>query len=164
METQRKVEQHNPQTDFDFLIGKWKIHNRRLKERLKGSSSWDEFEGTVVARHIWGGAANIDEFEADAPFGHIQGLTLRLYSPNSNQWSLYWSTSKTGTLEKPMIGEFKNGVGEFYDEEMFEGRSIYARFVWSEITENSCRWEQAFSADGGKTWETNWIVQFERIE
>src|SRR5438046_10321682 len=102
METARRTELHDPQKDFDFLIGKWKIHNRRLTERLKGSNTWEEFEGTVVARHVWGGRANVDEFEADSPSGHIQGLTLRLYNPNSKQWSLYWSTSKTGTLEKPM--------------------------------------------------------------
>jgi hypothetical protein len=164
MTTQEKAIRNDPQRDFDFFIGKWKSHNRRLKERLKGSDSWEEFDGTVVARHIWGGRANIDEYEADAPFGHVQGMTLRLFDPNAKQWSLYWSNSKNGTLEKPMIGEFKDGTGDFYDQEMFEGRSIFARFRWSNITKNSCRWEQAFSADGGNTWETNWIVDFERME
>src|SRR5262245_50684317 len=98
--------ERDPQKDFDFLIGKWKVHNRRLKERLKGSDIWFEFDGTVVARHIWGGRANTDEYEADSPIGHIQGMTLRLYDPKSQQWSLYWANSATGILEKPMIGEF----------------------------------------------------------
>jgi hypothetical protein len=162
MNRQNESKPHDPQRDFDFFIGKWKVHNRKLKERLKGSTAWEEFEGTVVARHIWGGKANTDEYEADSPSGHIQGMTLRLFDPKSRQWSLYWSNSSTGHLEKPMIGEFKDGLGEFYDQEMYEGKSIYVRFLWSGLTENSCRWEQAFSADGGKTWETNWIMQFER--
>jgi hypothetical protein len=156
------VVERNPQTDFDFFIGSWNVHNRRLKERLNGSDSWDEFEGTVVARHIWGGRANTDEYEADSPIGHIQGMTLRLYDPKSQQWSLYWANSANGTRDKPMIGGFKNGRGEFYDQEMFEGKSVYVRYIWSDITDTSCRWEQAFSPDGGKTWETNWIMEFTR--
>jgi len=156
--------EHDPQKDFDFFIGSWKVHNRKLKERLKGSSSWEEFEGTVVAQKIWGGRANMDEFEADSPSGHIQGMTLRLYNPKSQQWSLYWSNSKNGTLEIPVVGGFKDGRGEFYSQELFEGKSIFVRFLWSGITENTCRWEQAFSTDGGKTWETNWINEFVRIK
>jgi hypothetical protein len=157
-----EAKRHDPQTDFDFLIGTWKVHNRKLKERLKGSNSWDEFDGTVVARQVWGGRANMDEYEADSPSGHIQGMTLRLYNPKTQQWSLNWSNSASGTLDVPMIGGFKDGRGEFYDQEFFEGRSIYVRYVWSEITATSCRWEQAFSPDGGKTWEINWIMDFVR--
>jgi hypothetical protein len=155
--------EHNGQKDFDFLIGTWKTRNRKLKGRLKGSNQWEEFEGTVVAKHLWHGKANVDEYEADSPSGAIQGITLRLYNPESKQWSLYWANSTNGFLEKPMIGEFKNGRGEFFDQEMFEGKSIFCRFVWCDVTENSCRWEQAFSEDGGKTWETNWIVEFSRL-
>jgi hypothetical protein len=150
--------------DFDFLFGKWKVLNRKLKERLKGSNVWDEFETRAVARQVWNGKGNIDEIEGDTPSGHMQGMTLRLFNPKSQQWSLYWANSNNGFLDPPMIGSFKNGVGEFYDQEMFEGRSIYCRFIWSEIGSNSCRWEQAYSDDGGKTWETNWIMQFSRIE
>ena len=155
--------ERDPQKDFDFFMGRWKGHNRKLKQRLKGCTDWEEFESTVVAQPLWGGRANIDVLEGDAPSGHIQGLTLRLYNPKSKQWSLYWANSANGTLEKPMIGIFENGRGEFFDQEMFEDKAIFVRFVWSDITENSCRWEQAFSEDGGKTWETNWTVQFTRI-
>jgi hypothetical protein len=151
------------QTDFDFLFGRWKVHNRRLRERLKGSSTWDEFEATVVARPLWGGSANVDEYEAAGPAGPIHGLTLRLFNPRSRQWSIYWANRANGTLDVPMIGSFKNGRGEFYDQEMFEGRSIYVRFIWSDITPASCRWEQAFSEDGGKTWETNWVMDLRRV-
>ena len=152
----------NGQTDFDFFIGEWKVHNRRLRNPLQGSDSWYEFDGTSVARHLWGGKANIDEYAADSPSGPIQGMTLRLFDPKSRQWSLYWANSANGTLDKPMTGEFKDGRGEFFDQETFEGRSIYVRYVWSDATPTSCRWEQAFSADGGKTWETNWIMEFTR--
>lgn len=161
-EQQAATKNQNPQQDFDFFMGNWRVHNRRLTERLKGSTSWEEFEGTVVARHIWGGRANTDEFEADSPSGHIQGMTLRLYDPRSQQWRLYWANSATGVLERPMIGGFTDGRGEFYDQEIYEGKAIYVRYVWSNITATSCRWEQAFSSDGGKTWETNWIMEFER--
>jgi hypothetical protein len=149
--------------DFDFLIGKWKVRNRKLKERLKGSNLWEEFEARAEARHLWNGKANVDEIEAETPSGYLQGMTLRLFNPTSQQWSIYWASSKNGFLDPPMIGSFKNGIGEFYDQEMFEGKSIYCRFIWDEITENSCRWQQAYSEDGGKTWETNWIMDFLRI-
>jgi hypothetical protein len=158
-----EAKRHDPRTDFDFIIGSWKVHNRRLKQRLKGSDSWEEFEGRVVARKIWGGAANVDEYDAESPSGRIRGMTVRLYNPQSQQWSLYWGNHANGVLDTPMIGGFKDGRGEFYDQEMFEGRSIYVRFIWSNITANTARWEQAFSPDGGKTWETNWIMEFTRI-
>ena len=106
--------------------------------------------------------ANTDEYEGVAPFGPIQGMTLRLFDPASRQWRLYWANSATGILDRPVVGSFRNGRGEFYNEDTHEGRSIYTRYIWSEITESSCRWEQAFSVDGGKSWETNWIMEFTR--
>lgn len=152
------------QTDFDFIIGQWKVHHRRLKQALKGLEDWEEFDGTSSARKVWGGAANVDEIEGDSvTWGRIQGMTVRLYDPKSHQWRIYWANRKWGTLDPPMIGEFKDGRGEFFNQELFEGRGIYVRFIWSGITENACRWEQAFSADGGKTWETNWIMNFTRV-
>jgi hypothetical protein len=155
-------EPRDGQHDFDFLIGSWRIRNRRLREPLTGSDSWYEFDATGVARKVWDGLANMDEYDGDSPSGRIRGMTLRLYDPKSRQWSLYWANAANGTLDKPMTGEFKDGRGEFYDQETFRGRSIYVRYVWSGITTTSCRWEQAFSADGGKTWETNWIMDMTR--
>jgi hypothetical protein len=155
------------QHDFDFLRGTWKTHLSRLVKPLTGSTTWVEFDGTIVDRPVWGGLANLDEFEADGPNGHIQGLTLRLYNPQSHQWSLYWATSKDGTLGlPPTVGAFdsKNGRGEFFDQETFNGRSIIVRYVWSDITPTSARFEQAFSADGGKTWEPNWISTMVRVQ
>jgi hypothetical protein len=104
----------------------------------------------------------MDEYEADSPFGHIQGMSVRIYNPKSHQWNIYWAAATKGVFEKPMIGQFKNGLGEFFDQEEFEGKAIYVRFLWSEITPNSCRWEQAFSYDGKGTWEANWIMTMTR--
>lgn len=154
----------NGQTDFDFIIGSWTIHNRRLREPLQGANDWYEFAATSVCRPLWGGKGNLEEYEGDAPSGRIQGMAVRLFNPQTRQWSIYWGNSANGTLDVPMIGEFKDGRGEFFDQEMFRGRAIYVRFTWSGITPASCRWEQAFSADGGKSWETNWIMEFTRVE
>jgi hypothetical protein len=158
---------HDGQHDFDFEIGSWKIHLKRLDKRLVGSTTWIAFDGTSVTRKVWDGRANLEEFETDSPAGgHIEGLTLRLYDPQTRQWSLYWATSKSGALGPPTIGEFKNGRGEFYDTEPSgpNGRSILVRFVWSDITPNSAHFEQSFSDDGGKTWEVNWITDQTRVK
>lgn len=118
------------QGDFDFLFGRWNVHNRRLRERLKGSTHWDEFDGTAVARPILGGMGNVNDYEAAGPSGPILGLALRLFNPRSQEWSIYWASGDTGTLDlPPMVGSFRNGRGEFYNQEMFEGRSVYVRFV-----------------------------------
>ena len=146
------------QHDFDFEIGTWKTHLRRLLHPLTGSTTWVEYEGRTVVRKVWNGRANLVELKVDGPTGQIEGLSLRLYNPESHQWSLNWANSSAGTLGQPMIGEFKNGRGEFFDHELFNGRAILVRNVWSDITPNSCRFEQAFSDDGGKTWEVNWIA------
>lgn len=149
--------------DFDFLFGRWTIRNRRLKEWLAGSSEWVEFASTNVAQPVWGGAANLDEYEAlDTPWGEIHGMTLRLYDEKAGQWSIYWANRKNGKLDPPMTGAWKDGRGEFYDQELFHGRMIYVRFLWTNESANAARWEQAFSDDGGRTWETNWIMEMER--
>jgi hypothetical protein len=158
--------QRDGQHDFDFEIGTWKIHLKRLKDRLVGSTTWIEFDGTSVTRKVWDGRANLEEMEVDSPTGHIEGLTLRLYDPQTHQWSLYWATSKSGAIGVPTIGEFKNGRGEFYDTEPSgpNGKSILVRFIWSDITPNSAHFEQSFSDDGGKTWEVNWITDQTRVK
>ena len=163
---QQGATQHDGQHDFDFEIGTWKIHLKRLDRRLVGSTNWVEFDGTSVTRKVWDGRANLEEFETDSPEGgHIEGLTLRLYDSQTHQWSLYWATSKSGAMGAPTIGEFKNGRGEFFDTEPSgpNGRSILVRFVWSDITPNSAHFEQSFSDDGGKTWEVNWITDQTRV-
>ena len=155
---QAKTEAPDGPHDFDFEFGKWKTHLKRLVHPLTGSTAWVECDGTTVVRGVWAGKANLVELEADCPGGHFEGLSLRLYNPQSHQWSLNFSNSGDGTLSQPTIGEFKNGRGEFFDQELLNGRAILVRFVISDITRNSCRFEQAFSQDGGKTWEVNWIA------
>ena len=146
------------QHDFDFEIGTWKTHLRRLKAPLSGDTTWLTYEGISVVRTIWNGKANIVELIADGPAGHLEALSLRLYNPESRQWSIHSASSRTGTISVPTIGEFRNGRGEFYDQELFNGRAILVRNVWSDITSTSCRFEQAFSDDGGKTWGVNWVA------
>ena len=150
--------QRDGKHDFDFEIGNWKTHLKRLQHPLTGSTTWIEYEGTSVVRKIWDGRANLVELEVDGPIGHIEGLSLRLYDPAAHQWSLNFANSAQGTMSVPTVGEFKNGRGEFYDQEPFNGRTILVRNVFSEITANSCRFEQSFSDDGGKTWEVNWVA------
>ena len=154
--------ENDGRNDFDFLIGKWKVHHRRLVERLKGSTEWMEFEGETVDRKIMNGIGNMDENIIHMEKGPIHAISLRLFNPESKEWSIFWSTDKTGALDIPMIGGFKDGRGEFYAQEVNNGSHVYSRFIWSKITANSCQWEQALSEDGGRTWETNWIMEFTR--
>ena len=151
------------QHDFDFEIGTWRTRLSRRLHPLTGSTTWVQYEGTTVVRKVWKGRANLVELEVDGPAGHIEGLSLRLYNPESHQWSLNFANSSGGTISPPTIGEFKNGRGEFFDQETLNGRAIYVRFVISEITPNSCHFEQSFSDDGGKTWELNWIATDTRL-
>ena len=155
--------EHDGRTDFDFLIGSWNIQHRRLKERLKGCTEWEEFEGTGKVRHILGGLGNLDELTMNRGSGRVQAVTVRLYNPVSGEWSIYWATdSNPGRLDVPMVGKFDGGRGEFFSQELFEGRHIFSRFIWTVNGPDACHWEQAFSADGGKTWETNWTMTFTR--
>ena len=154
--------ENDGRNDFDFLIGTWKVHHRRLVERLKGSTEWMEFEGETVDRKIMNGIGNMDENIIHMEKGLIHAISLRLFNPESKEWSIFWSTDKTGALDIPMIGGFKDGRGEFYAQEVNNGSHVYSRFIWSKITANSCQWEQALSEDGGRTWETNWIMEFTR--
>ena len=165
----RTSPQHVPvkrdgQRDFDFEIGTWKTRLSRRLRPLTGSNTWVEYEGTTVVRKVWDGRANLVELEVNGPAGRIEGLSLRLYNPESRQWSLNFSNSAGGTLSAPVMGEFKNGRGEFYGQESLNGRAIFVRFVISDITPDSCRFEQAFSDDGGKSWEVNWVAVDTRVK
>jgi hypothetical protein len=150
------------QHDFDFLMGAWKTHISRLQLPLTGSKAWTSVDGTVVNRKVWDGRADLEEIEADGATGHLEGLTLRLYRPQAHQWSLYWANSEDGVLGQPLVGEFHNGRGEFYDQEIFNGSAVCVRNVYFDITANSYRFEQAYSKDGGKTWEPNFTAALTR--
>ena len=150
------------QHDFDFHFGTWKAHNLLLAHPLSGSTTWIELNGTVTVRKIWDGRANLEEIESSNATTHFQGLTLILYNPASHQWSQTFANIDDGTLGQPLIGEFKNGRGEFFHQELIHGRSILVRFVWSDITPDSHHVEQSFSDDGGKTWEPNFVATLTR--
>jgi hypothetical protein len=149
--------------DFDFFVGSWKVYHRRLKEILKNSGDWEEFQSTVTDRNIMGGIGNLEEMVFERETGRAYGTSLSIFNPPTGQWSQYWVDSTNAVLQDPMVGKFTNGVGELFSEDEFEGRRVLARAIWSHITETSCRWEQALSDDEGKTWETNWIMEFERV-
>ena len=168
-ETRSAGLQQNPtvrdaQHDFDFEIGTWKTHLKRLMHPLTGSTTWVEYEGSSVVRSVWNGRANLVELEVDGPSGHLEGLSLRLYNPQSRQWSLNFANSAAGVMSQPTVGEFKNGRGEFFDQEPFNGRMILVRNVFLDITPDSYRFEQAYSDDGGKTWEANWVATDTRLK
>ena len=157
--TNTAASQHDEQHDFDFNFGTWHTHMKRLQHPLSGSNTWIELNGTVTVRKVWDGRAQLEEVEADGPKGHFEDLGLFLYNPQAHQWSLNFANSRTEILGvPPTIGAFKNGEGVFYDQEIFNGRAILARITWSDIKPDSHRFEQAFSGDGGKTWETNVVA------
>lgn len=160
---QQTPTERDGQHDFDPLIGAWKYHLKKLLHPLTGSTAWAEFDGTGGCFKVWDGRAQLDTIEVDSPTGHIEGLTLRLYNPQSHQWRLYWANSKNGILDPPQIGEFKNGRGEFYAQDILNGKSIIIRFVWTNMTTTTPHFEQSFSDDGGKTWEVNWITDQTRV-
>lgn len=160
--TKPNAEMRDARADFDFLIGQWNVRHRRLRERLKGSTSWEEFEGTTVDRFILGGLGNIGEAKLTRASGPLEAMSIRLFDPQAQQWSAYFANSIQGTLSLPMTGGFAHGRGEFYVQEPLDGKQIFSRLIWSDITPTSYRWEQAFSADGGRTWETNWIMELTR--
>jgi len=153
----------NGQHDFDFDFGTWKMHLRRLVHPLTGSSEWTEMEGTTVTNKIWGGRANLATVEADGPSGHLELLALRLYDPRADQWNISFATSDSAVLSVPAVGGFTDGRAEFYDSELFHGRNILVRFSIWPVSPGEVRSEQAFSADGGATWETNWINTYTRV-
>ncbi len=152
------------QHDFDWEFGIWKTHLKRRLRPLSGSHDWVEYRGTTTVRKVWNGRANLVELDVTGPAGHIEALALRLYNPETRQWSLNFSNSAGGTMAIPTVGEFKAGRGEFYAHETLDGRSILVRFIISEFSQKSAHFEQAFSEDGGKTWETNWIAVDTRVE
>jgi quinol monooxygenase YgiN len=146
--------------DFDFLIGDWRVHHRRLKERLANNQEWVEFEGICASRKILGGLGNMDENLLDMPDGAYSAVTLRTYDRAKDQWSIWWIDSRNpGQLDPPVVGRFENGVGTFFADDKFKGKPIRVRFLWTRLS-TTPHWEQAFSNDGGKTWETNWTMDF----
>jgi hypothetical protein len=153
---------HDGQSDFDFVLGRWKVKNRVLSRR-GGSDHWAEFDATSFNRPIWDGKANVEEWDGVGPSGRIQGFALRLYDPAARQWSIYWADRRYATLGAPAVGSFKDGRGEFFSDGTLDGKKTRERVVWIRLSPTTCHWEQGVSLDGGKTWETNWTMDFIRI-
>jgi hypothetical protein len=157
----QEAAQHDGQGDFDFLVGSWKIHLKRLIQPNNGSKEWVELDGTVVCRQVFDGRAEVEEFTVESRDKkmHIQGLATRFYNPASHQWSIWWANAKDGAMyPPPVVGEFKNGRGEFYDQEVVNGRVVFTRYVWTGTTTNSPHFEQSISTDGGNSWELTWVT------
>lgn len=149
--------------DFDFLVGRWDVAHRRLRRRLAGDTCWEEFDGVCESRPIIGGLGNIDDNVLELPAGTYRAATLRVFDPAAGLWSIWWVDGRAPRLEPPVHGRFDGGVGTFLgDDVLGDGRPVRVRFTWSEIAGHSARWDQAFSADGGATWEDNWTMRFER--
>ncbi len=150
--------------DFDFLAGSWRVRHRRLKERLARSTEWQEFEGTSAGQLILGGAGNLDDNVLELPSGTYRAATVRSFDPETGQWSIWWLDGRypRGPLDPPMVGRFEDGVGTFFAKDTFNGKPIVVRFIWSNISATTARWEQAFSTDDGATWEVNWEMDFAR--
>jgi hypothetical protein len=149
--------------DFAFQTGEWRVGHRKLRRRLVGDTQWAEFEGRCSAWEFMGGAANADDYAFDDPAGAYAGASLRRCDPANGKWSIWWWDSRTSDLGPPVIGRFSKGVGIFLGDDVFNARPIKVRYTWSKITPTSAEWEQAFSPDNGTSWETNWIMAFERI-
>jgi hypothetical protein len=149
--------------DFDFLHGSWRVHNRYLKRRLQQSSEWIEFDAQSDVQPLLNGLGQLDRYNAVRDGAAVEGVTLRLLNPATGEWSLHWAdTVRPGVLLPPMTGRFKGDLGEFFGDEMVDGKKVLCRFHWSRADAAAPRWEQAFSNDGGRTWETNWIMTLTR--
>jgi len=148
--------------DFDFLFGTWRTHYRILRHRLVNDHEWYSCEGTSIVRPFWGGSGNLEDGDLHCPNRYVGGITLRLYNATTHQWSLWWGTRKLGLVPPPQVGHFENGVGDFYAPDIQEGKHVIVRFEWSRVNGNP-HFAQAFSADHGKTWETNWTTNYERV-
>jgi len=148
--------------DFDFLIGRWRVRHRRLRTRLRGDTRWEEFAGTCTSWPILAGLGTVDDNLIALPAGAYRAATLRQFDPAARRWSIWWIDARRPGIEPPVHGGFADGIGTFLGDDVLDGRAIRVRFVWSDIAASTARWEQAFSADGGATWETNWQMAFTR--
>jgi hypothetical protein len=161
--TQPPATTRDGQHDFDFNFGTWRTHITRVQQPLSSAPTSIKLEGTVTVRKVWDGRAQLEEIEADGPNGHWEGMTLFLYSPSAHQWSQTFANSRMGALTVPLIGEFKDGRGELYSHESIDGRTVFTRAIWSDITPNSHHFEEAISDDGGRTWHTAFSATLERV-
>jgi hypothetical protein len=150
--------------DFDFLMGSWKVHHRKLRSRLSGCTEWIDSDGTSFVRPLMGGLANVDDNVIEGPTGAYRACSFRVFNPSADRWSIWWFDSRIPgqPVDPPVVGRFENGIGTFYSEEVIGGTPVRVRYLWTATRSPNPRWEQAFSVDQGVTWETNWIMEFVR--
>ncbi len=148
--------------DFDFLVGGWKIKNRRRKEPLSGRDEWDEFDAIQNLRQILHGSGNFDVFSTELDGKPFEGFTLRLFDPQTRLWTLYWADSNTVKLDGGKVGSFDGSIGEFFSREVVSGKDVIVRFHWEKREPDAPIWSAAFSVDEGRTWEWNWYAHFTR--
>jgi hypothetical protein len=152
------------QNDFDFLVGKWKVHNRKLKVRLNHNNEWDEFESELHMRKALNGMGNVENYYASFDGKPFEGLAVRLFNPQTRLWTIYWiDTNGMMMDEHPVTGSFEKGVGKFYAQDTFDGKEILVVYQWDATDPNKPIWSQAFSIDNGKTWEWNWEMKLAKI-
>lgn len=150
-------------TDFDFVIGDWSVKHRRLKERLANCSDWIEFDGAMSTRKILGGFGNLEDNILSFPGEEVRAIALRSYDAHTKTWSIWWLDGRfPGRIDVPVVGAFEDGIGKFFASDTFEGIPITVRFIWRRVSSDELCWEQAFSADKGESWETNWTMNFRR--
>ncbi|MCL6099592.1 MAG: hypothetical protein M1391_13565 [Bacteroidetes bacterium] len=149
--------------DFDFLVGTWKIHNRKLNTRLNDCTEWTEFDATGKMRKILKGIGNIDDFVTTLDGKPFEGMTLRLFNPSTKLWTIYWADCNSGVMQVPVVGSFEKNIGKFYAKDTFNGKEILVMFLWDKTNPETPKWSQAFSTDEGKTWEWNWYMYFENV-
>ncbi|WP_431261227.1 DUF1579 domain-containing protein [Roseateles chitinivorans] len=155
---------HPGADDFDFEFGTYAIHHRRLNRRLSGCEDWTTFEGRCTTRPILGGLGNLEDNTLDLPDGRYRAVALRSFDPASGLWAIWWLDGRAPhALDVPVKGRFDGPIGLFFADDVLDGRDIKVRFTWDRRNLDEPRWEQAFSADGGTTWETNWVMRFTRV-
>ena len=147
---------------FDFLFGRWRVHNRRLWQRLAGCDDWEEFGASLEVRPILGGLGNLDQFRTVLGERYYEGVSLRLFNLRAREWSIYWTDTEDNRLLSPVTGGFDGRIGTFLGEDEHDGRIVKVRFMWQSIDAHAARWEQAYSADDGENWETNWVMELQR--
>ena len=152
-----------PPSDFDFMIGDWQVSHRRLNSRLTGCTDWTEFQGTSSTRKILGGFGNVEDNVLSFPEGEVKAAAFRSFNETSQEWAIWWLDRRAPhSMDVPVVGKFSGDVGTFFAQDTLDGKSITVRFVWRTNPGKNPVWEQAFSEDNGKMWETNWVMEFAR--
>lgn len=153
------------QSDFDFLQGKWKVQNRKLKVRLNNSNEWEEFESELHMRKALNGMGNVENYFASFDGKPFEGLAVRLFNPETRLWTIYWMDTNGMRMDQhPVTGSFEKGIGKFYAHDTFDGKEILVIYQWDATNLNQPIWSQAFSVDEGKTWEWNWEMKLTKIQ